>query len=192
MAVTCPYSVSTTRGASPVDSSSSSRNDGSVATARHLLLAAGQRAGQLPPPGAQHRERLVHAGLDVGQADAEMSHQPEVIGDREVGEHAASLGQQADTPSGQHVRLGAGDGASVYGDRAGASRVQPGDDPQQGGLPGAVWPEHREQAALRHGQVDAVQHLDARIRSDDARQLQHRGWRVRRGVHCAVPADAPR
>jgi hypothetical protein len=70
----------------------------------HLLLAAGQgsgRPGGIPGEDGEPAEREL---LDLLAAVAGERHHQEVVADRQVGEHAASFGDQADPRAGQVAR----------------------------------------------------------------------------------------
>ena len=91
---------------------------------QHLLLAAGQGAGQLLAALAEAREAGVGDLLELGRRRlapaGERVHQ-DVLADREVREHAAALGDEAHAGLGEAVDRGAGDVVALHQHRARAS-----------------------------------------------------------------------
>src|SRR5207248_5615817 len=89
----------------------------------------------------------------------------------EVGEDAAALGDAAHAGAHERVRPGAVHVAAADVHAAGARRDVAGDDLERGRLAGAVGAEQCVDGAGRHGEVDAVQHLDPAVAGVQVDQL---------------------
>ena len=92
----------------------------------HLLLAARERAGDLPPPLREAREAREGALEDVRERGAGVGRHAQVLHDREVREHAAALGHDAQAVA--HEVVGASDpviGVPSIADGAGVGRAGP-------------------------------------------------------------------
>ena len=158
---------------------------------------AGERDALLLAPG-----ELVRAALgQVGQPDQlqQLSHatgvalrtrksKGDVGGDVEVGEQRSLLRHEADP-----ALLGGDVGALVADDpladanRAGVGALEAGDQPQQRRLAAARRTEHGREAALRHLELQRVEH------GCGTEGLAQRGDRQRRRAHASLrgPVTAP-
>ena len=125
--------MSTTVGESPSDGSSSSSTSGAATSARRdrelLLLAARERAGGPAPELLHDREQLVDGGdVRLGALAAPAAREPEleVLLDAELGEDAASLGDERDAALGDVLGRAA---AERRARRAGSPLPAPGRAP---------------------------------------------------------------
>ena len=111
----------------------------------HLLLAAGQGAGQRGQPLAELREQLqdlLPAGLGLLAGQGVAGH-AQVVLDGQVGQQAAALGDDRDAGPADPFRTPAGEVCgclawSVEEDRAGRGLQDAADGQDQGGLARAV------------------------------------------------------
>src|SRR6266536_59338 len=97
---------------------------------KHLLLAAGQRAGLLRQPLAEYREQLEHACAilgDAGRVVAQERAEVEVLRHGHAREDPAPLGRLADTPLDDLVAVQSVDLASLELDLTAARAQQPRD-----------------------------------------------------------------
>src|SRR5580704_17975691 len=93
----------TMTGASPSESSSMMSSCGSAADRQHLLFAAGESAGLLPPPLLEPREQRVDLIEPVGEAPAGTAREGthlEVLLDAHIGEQLAPFRHQHETARG--------------------------------------------------------------------------------------------
>ena len=129
----------------------------------HLLLAAGEVAGLLVEPLAQHREEPEHLLGDLGDVLGLVLVEPrgelQVLGDGEGGEHALAAGHE-------HHALGHGLGGALPGDLVAveddAAPARPGearDGGEQRGLAGAVGAEQGDDLVPVDVAVHAEEHL---------------------------------
>ncbi len=128
-----------------------------AADGQHLLLAARELSAAVGAALLQAREDAV----DVGQLPGRLLAlaQQQVLFHREQPEDAAVLGHQAhaalrDAVRGQALHVLA---AKAHAPRAGLHHAA--DALERGGLARAVAPEQRDQFAVIHVQVDALQHV---------------------------------
>ncbi len=149
---------------------------GQCAGQRDALLLA---ARQLPGPAVGEvgqPDQLQHLRDAPAAAPRPVQPKPDVAGDGEVGEQRAVLRHQTDAaPLGRLVGPVTGDEPAVHPDAAGRHRVEAGDAAQQGRLAPAGRAEDGGERAVRHLQVDAVQHRgtgEARVHPAD-RQRAH-------------------
>jgi hypothetical protein len=142
---------------------------------QHLLLAAGQGAGQLPPPLGEQREVRVHAvelpAVDVAEDVGAHLH---VLVDRHHREHPAALRAVGDPALDDRVRGEAAERPALELDRAAGEAEQPGDRPERAGLPRAVGADQRHQLAGPHLQVDLLERLDGPVGGRDPAQAEDR------------------
>jgi hypothetical protein len=145
----------------------------------HLLLASRQRPGELVPSLAEAGELRERALAHVGERRAGVRAHPQVLGDRQVGEHAAPL--RHETHAGARERVAAG---AVH--LAPAQEQLPGGRPdlaaahrERRRLPGAIGAEQRIHLARLQDEVDAVQHIDGAVARTDVPELEHRRRRHR-------------
>ena len=121
----------------------------------HLLLAAGERSGALLPALLELREELVDevvARLCVALGEAE------VLCDREAGEDVAVLRHVADAAADDPMRRHAGE--LLVAEADGAAPVDEAEDrAQRRRLADAVASEQSRDAALRHVERHALQHV---------------------------------
>ena len=143
---------------------------------QHLLLAAGQAAGRLPPSLAEDGEDG-EPGCDVLRDLRRRRHrigaQSQVLLDGEVGEGAAPLRNVGDAEADAVGGACRRDVDAVEKDRA-ARRNLARQRPQRRGLAGAVGAEQRHHVALVDHEVDAVNDVDAsvaRMKTTDAQEL---------------------
>jgi hypothetical protein len=146
---------------------------------RHVV-----RAGQVAVLG---RQLDVPAGVQPGQ--------PEVVGRRQVHDHARDLEHPAQPEPDPLVD---GRGRDLFPEHADLARVRgelAGDDAEERGLAGAVRADEADAAALVDGEVDAAEHLHGAERHadplDGERRRAGRGAglrrRLRRGRVVAPP-----
>ena len=114
--------------------------------AQHLLLAAGEQAGDLLAPLLEDREPLVGA---CARSSSVAQQHGEVLLDGEAREDAAGLGDEEHAVARPAVRLGVGDVVALEEHRADGSVDEPGRDRAQRGLAGAVGAEQRGDACPR-------------------------------------------
>ena len=186
-------------GARPRESSSIMSSSGRVieraAEGEHLLLAAGEVPGHLPGPLLEDREE----GLDLrlGGVDAVLvladqpRRQPQVLRDRQRGEHALAAGHQRDAAVGGDVGGEVGDVLALEVHGAGLRADEAADALQQRRLAGAVGAEQGDDLAGGHVEVDLEQdlhrpvgHVDRRGTTASGRTSRvsaaRRGGRLRR------------
>src|SRR5262249_26804717 len=137
---------------------------------QHLLLAARERAGDLPAallkPREQRGDRLErpehgHSALRLAPGHGE------VFADGEATKHAAALRDQGHPERRDGLGRPAGDGAAVDADRAAAGREQADRDVHRGRLAGAVASEQAQQPPLAQTQRHAVQHVAVAVEGVD-------------------------
>src|SRR2546422_4314920 len=117
---------------------------------RSLLLAAGQRAGELSvtlPKNREQREHLVQRELAAGARRAAIRSELEVLHHRQRGEDAAALGDVRDPEGGTLARPARAKVLRQIRDSAGLGRDRAGDGLEQRCLPGAVGPDDRDELA---------------------------------------------
>ena len=154
------------------------------ARATHPLLATGEGAGRRVERAAQLGEELQHP-LDPGGGAIRVVAVDErgdlqVLPHREVVEDAVATGQQLDAQSGPLLGRHERDRSAVEAHDAVGRSAQPGDDPQDRRLPGAVGPEQGEHLARLHLEADVEEDLDLAVGEVDVAHLQRR-HRVRVG-----------
>src|SRR6185436_17670441 len=110
----------------------------------------------------------------------------EVVRDGEVREDAASFGDVRNAARGDDVRLHAGDVLPVERHAAPARLQQAGDRAQRRGLARAVRADERDDLALLHLEVDAVQRRNGSVADFEIMDRQKCGHRS------AVSAGSPR
>ena len=145
---------------------------------QHLLLAARQRAGRLVAAIRQAREPFERATLDVSSPRTAVRHDPEVLPHGQVREHAAALGNQAESPAGQRRRRSHAHLLTGEADLALARPHDAGRQGEEGRLSGTVCPEDSGDDTLFEGHVDPVDHLDFLVGRPHATELQE-GFRHR-------------
>jgi hypothetical protein len=116
----CSKMRATMRGASPSEGSSRIRRRGfdimGPGDRQHLLLAAGQRAGDLVEPLAQHREHreiAVALAVEIALPPPHEAAEAEVLGDGEVGEDAPAFRHHRHGGAHPLLRRQGGDVAAV-------------------------------------------------------------------------------
>ncbi|KAF5029371.1 hypothetical protein DSECCO2_649280 [anaerobic digester metagenome] len=153
---------------------------------QHLLLSAGQSAGQLGaalPQFGEAGEDLVHAPLFLGLGQVQGDGpELEVLQDRQVGEDLAAFGRHGKPEADHARRRGAGHGLAVEEDLAARGFEQAHDALQKGALARAVGPDQGHGLPDRDGHVDAEEGLGRAIV----------GREVRDGQHQAVASIRPR
>ena len=151
------------------------------ADGEHLLLTTGHLAGHVAALLVQDGEELDHRLQPppflrlVGEVEA--AHL-EVLLDREMGEHATSLGDEANALFDDLVRLGLEPLASPV-DFAGDDRRQTHDRLEHGRFARAVRTHHGDRLALADAQRDAVERTNRAVVDGDVGQLQ-------RDVGCGI------
>ena len=124
---------------------------------QHLPLPAAHRAGSLPLPLAQAGEQLVH-GCDSLRRGRPCRASPfEVLLDREAREDVVELGDVAESPARDRVRLCAGDVLAPEEDPSPAWRQQSEDSLDQRGLARPVWAHHGDDFPLTDPHRDPVE-----------------------------------
>ena len=153
---------------------------------RPLLLTERDLAGE-PADETRQAEAVQQIGEVVRRPGAaETARQADVLLDGELLEEAERLGEKGDLVPGMGV-VGA---AAQHRDRAGVRFLEPGDDGEQGRLPGARPPHDGHDLALRHREVHPLQHqpraavsregqVDT-VHRDAVRQAGGRGHRATR------------
>ena len=140
----------------------------------HLLLAAGQRPGQLRAPFGEAGEAGEGTVLEIGDGDAAERRHQEVLAHGEVREDPSTLGDRAHPGAGQRIRGDAG--RIVAGDpqRPAGRPHQPAGDLERGRLAGAVRPEHGDDLAGSDGDADAVEDFDRAVAGVHVAQFEER------------------
>ena len=146
----------------------------------HLLLAAGQGAGLLPPALLQPREEIVRA-LQVGadlRVAAGARPEPQVFVGGQLEEGAASLRNVSEATARDFLRRERVDPLAVEADGAGGlhHRAQ---RTQRGGLARAVRAQEREDASGLNLEGDAVEHLPRPIARAQLARFEQRGHQCR-------------
>src|SRR5205814_10188506 len=133
-----------------------------AADGEHLLLAAGEGAGDLPAAlgergehGKDFAQGLRCAASRAGQHGAD----GEVLLDAQAGEDLPALGDLADAEVADAVRLEVADVALFEVDRAFFGGFDAGDAADERRFSGAVRPDDGDDLALWHLQRDAVEGL---------------------------------
>ncbi|MCS6766214.1 MAG: hypothetical protein MO847_07255 [Candidatus Protistobacter heckmanni] len=154
----------------------------------HLLLAAGERAGELPGAFPQAREDVEHA-LDVlrhaGFVAAQVGAHLQVFQDAHAREHAAPLRHHDQAAPGQRMRRQARDVLAGVAQRALGGELA-GDGLHGGGLARAVGADQGDELALAHLERHALDGVDAAVGDAQVFDAEQRGahWRA----SCAAPA----
>ena len=146
---------------------------------QHLLLSARERAGWLVTTISQAWEPFERATLDVTAPGTAVRHDPQVLPHGQIREHTATLGNQAEPPTGQGSRRSLAHPFTGETDLALARSHDPGRQGQEGRLSGTVCPEDSGHDTLFEGRVDPVDHLDFLVGRPDSPELQQ-GFRHRR------------
>ena len=152
---------------------------------QHLLLATRQAPAGAGAALLQVREHRV----DLVEAHAARGHrrwQQQVLLAAQAGEDAALLGAVAQPELRDAVRRQVHRLRAVDHDRAGAPAHQAHDRLQRGGAAGAVAAQQRDDLALVHRQVDAVQDVRFAVPGVHVGQAQHFG-----GLSHGRPAVRP-
>mmetsp|Transcript_5523 Transcript_5523/g.13342 ORF Transcript_5523/g.13342 Transcript_5523/m.13342 type:complete len:248 (+) Transcript_5523:1701-2444(+) len=147
---------------------------------QHLLLTAGQRAGQLQAPllqaGKQLQRPLQVAG-DVALGPlagvARKGAQAQVVGDGHRREHAPAFRRVGQAAAGDVIALKAVDAAVVQRDLAAGGLDHAADGPHGGGLAGAIGADQGHDLPLGHLQRDAVQDLDLAVAGAEVLDAEH-------------------
>ena len=158
------------------------------ADGQHLLLAAGEGAGQLLAALVQDREepRDEPAGLlQPARVAPREGAQVEVLPHRQGAEDAPPLGHLGDAEPHQLVRLDGVDRLPLEVDLAAAGAQQAADGLEGGRLAGAVGAQDGDDLALADLEVDAVQRLHVAVGDAQALDLEEGGG----GAHVS---SAPR
>src|SRR2546428_1600806 len=144
-----------------------------AADREHLLLAAGERRGDLLMPLPQPREQARHSieRPQQWQASARLpgSH-AQILSNRQAAKHAAPLRHERHALRGDELGGASGDRAAVDRDLAVARREQADGDVHRGGLAGPVAAEQAEQPARAQAQGHAVQHVAIAVEGVDLAQ----------------------
>ena len=147
--------------------------------AQHLLLATGEQPRELTPPFTEDREPGV--GRVALRRGAEEN--LEVLLHRESREDPSCLGDEEDAGALAPVRRQARHVLTGHHHPPGSRRHQPGGDRAERRLARTVRAEQRDDLALGHRDVDAVEHLDLAVSGDDPLERQcsaGRDWRRHR------------
>ena len=137
-----------------------------AADRQHLLLAAGEIAGQSRAllQAREISEDHVDVGIDLVVAAGEGA-EPQILDRRHVGDDAAAFHHLENAAADDLVGIDAVDALAVEhdvaaGDFAILGLEQAGDRLQRGRLAGAVGPQQRDDRALGHFEAEAPQHQD--------------------------------
>ena len=155
----------------------------------HLLLPAGERARGLAKPLAEDREVaeyhlqvLVHAVVV-----SRIRPHREVLTDGEQRKHLPALGHVHDALAHDPVRIAALDGLPGQANLALLGVHDAGDGPKQGGLPGSVRAQHRDDPPLRHVEAHTANRHDRSVEALEIADLEQRIITA----HAAAPVPAP-
>src|SRR5882672_5411638 len=133
-----------------------------AADGEHLLLAAGERAGELVAALAEAREHgedvLEGAHGPVASAWKERSHL-EVLEHAQAGEDLPALRDLADAEVADRMRFQALDGIVLEENASAAGRLDAGDGANERGLAGAVRADDGDDLALRYLERDVGEGL---------------------------------
>src|SRR4029077_13845036 len=155
---------------------------------RHLLLAAGEGAGELGSPLGQTREQVVHRsegrGLRGPRAGAVRTEE-QVVLDAHVRPEVPPLRHLDDAQIDDRVRREPGDPLPVEEHLARERGEQAGDHAQRRRLPRSVAAEQRRDLPLVHGEADVPERLHISVRGGDAPDLED-------GRHQEATARSPR
>ena len=151
-----------------------------AANGEHLLLAAGQRPGELLAPLLQNRERIEdprHVPRNLAAVGANERAELEMLLHRHLRPDLALLGAVRDAESDNHIGIGAVDRLVPECDRPRTRRKDAGDRAQHRRLAGAVGTDQRNELALvdreRHAIQDACR--SAMQRNVIEREHRHAG-----------------
>src|SRR6266542_2338281 len=136
----------------------------------HLLLPAGEAAGDLATPLAQPRERredLLEVPRRGGAHARVVGAELEVLAHRELRPELAPLGHERDPELGARRGRHREEGAAAELDLTSPRRAEPGDRAQRRGLPRPVRAEERDDLPLAHHEREAVQDLDVPVEDVD-------------------------
>ena len=151
--------------------SSSTRVCGSARTSRASASCCAWAGDSVRPPGADRGVQAVgQVGAQSSASTAARAAADLVVGGVRAGQHevvaqraredVVFLGDQGDVAA-QLVQRELDQRRAADRDRAGARRVDAGEQPAQRGLAGAGRPDHGQPLARAQRQVDAVQHVAA-------------------------------
>ena len=133
---------------------------------QHLLLAAGQGAGQLPAALLQAGEELIDP-LDIlfnlSPVLAEIGAYFQIFQHRHIGKDPPALGTHGDAGTDDPIDGFAQQLLAIPLNGARLGLDQAGDGAQSGGFAGAVGPDEGDDFAVGHLQADAAQGLDSAV-----------------------------
>jgi len=155
-----------------------------AADGEHLLLATGQRSGELLTPLLQHRERVEdarHVLCDLPAIGADEGAELQMLLHRHLWPDLALLRTVRDAEADDDVGIGALDRLAAERDRARTRREDAGDRAQHRRLAGAVRADQRHELAFVHGERHAVQHARRPAMQRDVIEREHRHADRRRG-----------
>src|SRR5215469_5982245 len=150
------------------------RHEG-AADGAHLLLAAGEGAGELARPFAEDGEEIEHVGEALGQLGPRrrgVRAQEQVLPHRHEGEEPPALGHLHDAAPDPIV---GGDAREVLPGELDAPRARgerAGDHPEGRGLARGVGPDESEDLPLLHVEADAMERLEIAVEGVDALKRQ--------------------
>src|SRR6185295_15984968 len=124
-----------------------------AADGEHLLLAAGERAGELVVAfleAREHGEDVVESSFRLAARAREEAADLEVLEHAQAGEDLPPLGDLADAEVAGDMRLAAGNVLPLELDFPGAGLLDAGDGADERGLAGAVGADDGDDLALRH------------------------------------------
>src|SRR5665647_3555499 len=142
----------------------------------HLLLAAGQRAGELMAAlgqGRKQRVDVIEVALARGARARQHGAHGQIFGDRQRRENLAAFGDLADAEIADLVARPAGNiqAAEIY---APARRpVHAGDGADQRGLAGAVGTDNGDNRALLDLEANAVERLGVAVKHVEVLDFKH-------------------
>src|SRR5712692_3842433 len=145
-----------------------------TAERQHLPFTAGKQAADAVPEIAELGKKLVDqrlASSALGMRDAARHRHQQVLGDREIGKHLVTLGNQDDAATCVLVREAVLDALALEGDRTlGDARVVDAEEARDGaqgrGLAGAVGSEQRNDLLRLDRERDALHRRDCALIDD--------------------------
>src|ERR1700674_2003777 len=158
----------------------------------HLLLAARQGAGELARALREPREQVIDPGESLREQPARLRDEgadAQIVLDGELGKQPAVFRHMRDAALDDAMRRQAGERRALEGQRPGGRRDQPGNDPHQRGLAGAVRPDHADRLAGRDLERDVEQGTERAVAGGDRGKRQHRGLLIDHG--CERPNRGP-
>ena len=142
---------------------------------QHLLLAAGERPGELFRTLFQTRKELIDARdvrWNTGAILPCVGPHHQIVEDDHSRKEASALRGVADPDAHDIVRRHRGDVLSIEDDASGRGVVETRDRPQRRGLAGSVRADQRDDLSGIDAEGDAAEGLDPSVEDVDARDIQ--------------------